>query len=276
MNLKLELEQLNLNNPSVHLDDLIEEMVSHIGSTDPILRDELIYTTFGKLVMANLLSESQLTMLLSTCLDEKHLFYHIGEKGTDTVFTRSFSVLAIALLLENDRERRFLKDEQVNNTIKACFRYVREEKDTRGFVEAKGWAHSIAHGADALTEAVKHPIFRMESLAKCLEVLEACLFKEATYVDDEDERLLFVVEALLEKGMEEKRLSQWLQGLNQSLESLFKEKGYCVESFHKKRNVLGFLKSCYFRLLIKNECPEARGVIEEIVERWTRKIYLGE
>ena len=276
MNLKLELEQLDLNTAPVELDDLIEEMVLQIGSTDPILRDELIYTTFGKLVMENLLSESQLTMLLSTCLDENQLFYHVGEKGTDTVFTRSFSVLVIALLIEKDRERRFLKDEQVNDTIKACFRYLREEEDTRGFVEAKGWAHSIAHGADALTEAVKHPVFRMESLTECLDVLEVCLFKEAAYVDDEDERLLFVVEALLEKGMKEERLSQWLQGLNQSLEFFFEEKGYCVESFHKKRNVLGFLKSCYFRLLIRNECPEARGVIEEIIERWTRKIYLGE
>ncbi|MCA0172640.1 DUF2785 domain-containing protein [Bacillus sp. RAR_GA_16] len=276
MNLKLELEQIDLNHSSVNLDALIEEMVLQIGSTDPVLRDELIYTTFGKLVMEDHLSESQLTRLLSTCLDENHLFYHIGEKGTDTVFTRSFSVLVIELLLKKDREKRFLKNEQVNDTINACCRYLREEKDTRGFVEGKGWAHSIAHGADALTEAVKHPVYHTESLPKCLDVLETCLFKEAVYVDDEDERLLFVVEALLEKGMREERLIQGINELHQRLASLFEEKGYCVESFHMKRNVLGFLKSCYFRLLIRNKCPEARGVIGEIVERWTRKIYIGE
>ena len=192
------------------------------------------------------------------------------------MFTRSFSVLVIALLLEKDRETRFLQDKQVNDTINACFRYLRDEKDTRGFVEGKGWAHSMAHGADALTEAVKHPVFRMESMAECLDVLEACLFKEADYVDDEDERLLFVIEALLNKGMKEERLSQWLNELHQRLASLFEEKGYCVESFHMKRNVLTFLKSCYFRLYIRKECLEARGIIEEIVERWTRKIYIGE
>ena len=59
MNLKLELEQIDLNHSSVNLDALIEEMVLQIGSTDPVLRDELIYTTFDKLVMEDHLSETK-------------------------------------------------------------------------------------------------------------------------------------------------------------------------------------------------------------------------
>jgi Protein of unknown function (DUF2785) len=136
--------------------------------------------------------------LLTICLDEEHLFYRIGERGTDSVFTRSFSVLVVALILEKDRETGFLKEDLLEAAKANCFRYLREEKDTRGYVETKGWAHSIAHGADALTEVIRHPLFDIGKMDECLEVIQECLFKETTtYVDDEDERLLFAIEAFL-------------------------------------------------------------------------------
>ncbi len=260
----------------VDLDDLIENMLHHIGCTDPFLRDELIYTTFGKLVMMDLLNEEQLTHLLNVCLDQKHLFFQMGERGTDSVFTRSFSVLVVALVVEKDRSSRFLKKEQMEAATEGSIRYLQDERDTRGFIPSKGWAHSMAHGADALTEVIRHPLFNTEKTEECLDAIQECLFKEAMYVDDEDERLLFAIEALLEKGMKEERLSKWLKSLSDNLESHFEVERYSVEFFHKKGNVLSFLKSCYFRLLIRDTCSDARCMIEDVVEKWTRKIYVGD
>ncbi|MGG1684333.1 DUF2785 domain-containing protein [Pseudalkalibacillus sp. NRS-1564] len=276
MDLKLALEKLNLNDRQGDLDHLINNMLQQIGSTDPVLRDELIYTTFGKLVMMDFLNEEQLTHLLNVCLDQDHLFYEMGERGTDSVFTRSFSVLVVALVLEKDRSNRFLKKEQIEASIEGIIRYLQEEQDTRGFVASKGWAHSIAHGADALAEVIKHPLFDREKSVECLNVIQECLFKEGTYVDDEDERLLFAIEALLEKGMKEEELSNWVTSLSDNLEAHFEVERYSVQFFHKKKNVLSFVKSCYFRLLIRDTCSNARRVIEDVVEKWTRKIYLGD
>lgn len=275
MDLKRTLEELNRNEiQGGDLDVLLTQMLHQIGCTDPVLRDDLIYTTFGKLVTEDFLTKEQLTYLLNTCLDDEHLFCRIEERGTDSVFTRSFSILVVALILEKDREARFLSDNQMAVVREACFRYLREEQDTRGYVEIKGWGHSIAHGADALTEIIRHPLFDIGKMDECLEVIQECLFKEATtYVDDEDERLLFAVEALLDRGLKEQDLSNWIELLSTELNDLFQQKGYSVNFFHTKGNVLRFMKSCYFRLIMKGEFLETRSMIEKVVERWTRKIY---
>ncbi|WP_273834311.1 DUF2785 domain-containing protein [Guptibacillus sedimenti] len=274
MELKQALEELNRNKFQGDLDDLLIHMLHQIGSTDPVLRDDLIYTTFGKLVIEDFLTKEQLTYLLNTCLDDEHLFYRIGERGTDSVFTRSFSVLVVALILEKDREEGFLKEDRMEVATAKCFKYLREEQDTRGYVETKGWAHSIAHGADALTEVIRHPVFEIEKIDECLEVIRACLFKKATtYVDDEDERLLFAIEGLLDQGLSEEKFSKWIELLSTELEGLFQQNGYSVDFFHIKGNVLSFMKSCYFRLIMKEDFFEVRFMIEKVVERWTRKIY---
>ncbi|WP_166000983.1 DUF2785 domain-containing protein [Bacillus sp. Cs-700] len=274
MELKQTLEELKRNKYQGDLNDLLIHMLHQIGSTDPVLRDDLIYQTFGKLVTEDFLTKEQLTSLLCKCLDYEHLFYRIGERGTDSVLTRSFSVLVIALILEKDREARFLSENRIAAVREACFRYLREEQDTRGYVENKGWAHSIAHGADALMEVIRHPLFDIEKMDECLEVIQECLFKKATtYVDDEDERLLYALEALLDQGLSEELLSNWIESLSTELEGMFQQNGYSVEFFHTKGNVLSFMKSCYFRLIMLGEFPEARSMIEKVVERWTRKIY---
>lgn len=66
---------------------------------------------------------------------------------------------------------------------------MQEERDYRGYDEDKGWAHAIAHGADAL-----------DDLAQCSELDQADLFTildlvydkititERVYSDGEDER----------------------------------------------------------------------------------------
>ncbi|MFZ3589498.1 hypothetical protein ACOI1C_09490 [Bacillus sp. DJP31] len=97
MELKERLENLIkmdlLEIDSSDIEVLVKEMVDHIGSTDAHLRDKLIYSFFAKLINGNHLTTTQMHDTLLTCLDDEHLFFGIGEKDTDTVFTRSFSTL---------------------------------------------------------------------------------------------------------------------------------------------------------------------------------------
>ena len=88
------------------LNELIPAMLYHIGSTDSILRDKLIYSSFAKwIIRDNALSHDQLRSILTVILDENHLLLGVGEKDTDTVFTRSFSVLLLPLLLISNRQK---------------------------------------------------------------------------------------------------------------------------------------------------------------------------
>jgi hypothetical protein len=146
------------------LDALLQAMIVHIGALDPELRDDLIYTTFFQLIhRQQVLTPQQLRRLLQQVLDDEHLFYGIGEQGTDSVFTRAFSVLLLPLLLIVHRRQAYLGVAEITEVWEKLLRFMREEQDRRGFVEGKGWAHAIAHAADAL-----------DDLAQCVEVGDGC------------------------------------------------------------------------------------------------------
>ena len=165
--------------------------LTHLGSPDLELRDELIYTTLARWIVDKAyFSEVELRDFLQTSLDDQHLFFCLGDEEDDSVFTRSFSSLVIACILERHRKAPFL-DEAVIGEVKArVTSYLNQERDLRGYVEGKGWAHAVAHAADVLDELVQCPEV---DAAGVLELL-ACIRESActplyVYVHDEEERL---------------------------------------------------------------------------------------
>jgi hypothetical protein len=281
MFLKTELKELDFDNQSsLHnydVDSLIEKMLNHIGSTDPELRDTLIYSTFAKLIMGDYLSPKQMEHIMEVCLDPYHLYFKIGEQETDTVFTRSFSVLVMALITEKDRLSHFLKRDILNQAFEASIDYLNREQDIRGFVKGKGWAHSTAHGADLLAEVITHPSFSIERFQKCLDTIKECLFKESAegfpYMDDEGERLIFPIEAMLERGLDEDRLICWTSELYNELTDTQRKEGYSLNFFRKRTNIIGFLRGLYFRLMYKNQCETLCRSLLSLLEQAHTQVY---
>lgn len=275
MTLKLELKNLESTLQNINLDDLIERMLENIGSTDSELRDSLIYNSFGKLILEDYLTIEQMNYILEVCL--RNLFLNIGQKEDDSVFTRSFSALVIVLVLKKDRERRFLTDDTLKKTIEDSINYLKLEEDIRGYVFGKGWAHSIAHGADLLTEAIIHPNFDINLSNECLEAIKLCLFKDSSikspFVDEEEERLIFAVEALQKKGITDDEINKWLFSISEKLNQILEKEGYSLNFFWKKSNVINFLRGYYFRLKYKNDCLLLQENIVEILKHWHNKIY---
>ena len=135
------------------VNELIPAMLAHIGSTDPELRDDLIYVAFIRWSMTyELIPPETLRDIFNTLLDEGHLFFGFGERDTDSIFTRSFSALWLPPILIAHRKKGFLTQKDIQNTHAKLLRFLREEKDRRGFVADKGWAHAIAHAGDALDD----------------------------------------------------------------------------------------------------------------------------
>ncbi|WP_330948777.1 DUF2785 domain-containing protein [Virgibacillus sp. MG-45] len=252
---------------SVDLDALLANMVMEIGSPDAELRDGLIYPLFCKLILDDFLSTAQMQQLLRVCLDKDHLFYRIGERDTDSVFTRSFSALVLAVLLHKDKNARFLPDEDALTAIKQSVTYLEQEVDTRGFVPEKGWAHSIAHGADYLDEAIRHPLFPLEQADQFLQAITTCLFKDCMYTDEEDERLLFAVDACVDKQATEETMMNWITTLCAKTDALLAE---ATDNYHTRINIFSFLKSLYFRLTYLDALPAGRKLIMTNMQRWHR------
>lgn len=273
--LKSKLKNLDETLQHSDLDILVEHMLENIGSIDSELRDTLIYNSFGKLIIEDYLTIKQMNYILEVCL--RNLYLNIGQKEDDSVFSRSFSALVIVLILKKDKEKRFLSDDTLEQVVVKSIDYLKLEKDIRGNVAGKGWAHSIAHGADLLTETISHPHFNVTLSPRCFETIKLCLFKEGTrelpYVDDEEERLVCAVEALQEKGVSDGDIDKWVSSISDELNELLEKEGYSLNFFWKRSNVIKFLRGYYFRLLYKNDGLKLRENIVKTLEQWHKRFY---
>jgi len=253
--LLLQVKENNYNVPDgVDVDGVIADMLKFIGHTDGELRDGLIYTTFiewGE--YKGIISIEQMRHILDICLSDTHLFFCIGEKNTDSVFTRSFSSLVISVAFCIHYERPFLTTDDVQNIKNLVLRYIDEEKDYRGYVDGKGWAHAVAHIADALVNIAgcesggEHCIGRKG----VLEVLQAIKFlvcnKEYVYTCQEDERLVtpFMVATDL-KIFTTQELIGWIDSFNMADKEYWR--GNMPGDYYMHVNRQNFMRSLYFRL----------------------------
>lgn len=227
------------------LSAMIPAMLNHIGSTDSELRDDLIYSAFGTWVGDKVIGAGQLRELLPIILDDQHLLYRLGEQETDSVFTRSFSMLILPLLLISHRSQTLFATPEIHGIKKQLLYYLEHERDSRGFVQGKGWAHAIAHAADALDDLAQCTELQKPDLAELLEAIRnvVCVGTDH-YAHLEEERLATAVLAILKRELfSEEEICAWIDG--------FADLALHVKSAPERHviraNVKNFLQSLYFR-----------------------------
>jgi hypothetical protein len=241
---------------------LVKSMIHFIGTTDSELRDKLIYSTFCQLAIENQLEHELLIDLLDYCFSDDMLFKGIRENGTDTVFTRAFTSLVIAVILYKDNEDDFLPKNAVYKTKDHLINYINSENDLRGFVPGKGWAHSIAHVADAFDELILNNKIEQKDLLDMLRPLwEKILVSDSVYVHGEDERMVTPILAMLEKGMDVGEIEQLLKGVPAELKRRkehVKEENY----WFLETNCKTFLKSFYIKISSRDDLISLNKNIE--------------
>ncbi|MFJ8530308.1 DUF2785 domain-containing protein [Bacillus sp. NPDC094106] len=195
MTLQQQLELIQQNDytqmQNIDINELTLNMLQHIGTTDSYVRNQLIYDCFSHFIQNEFLSHDQLELLLTTCLSEKYLYFDITSSHTDGVFTRSYTALLIALIIQFDNTHSFLLPETIQETKKQLIEYMNLETDFRGHVKNKGWAHSVAHVSDAFNELVHNPNIS----CTCYEEITHCLLNKifiysTVYHSNEDERIV--------------------------------------------------------------------------------------
>ena len=245
-----------------------QDMLRGIGNPDSYLRDHLIYGSFGKLIFSDQLNSEEIGALLEVIIGESYLFYKLGEYGKDSVFTRSFSALVIAAIIEYDIKKKVVKQNLVQRAVHKVIHYMMEEQDTRGFIEGKGWAHAIAHGADALDALAKHPFLEKKDISHVLHAVQHCLCKQVDYLDEEEERLANIIASLLEHQNTEQDIQAWIEGLTGKVETQLDENAGSIDAYHTKRTVKNFLKAVYIMLNSKEIGIESNKDIFQVLEKW--------
>ncbi|KAA0964950.1 DUF2785 domain-containing protein [Sporosarcina sp. ANT_H38] len=248
--------------------EIRQEMLTQIGNPDSYLRDELIYRSFGKMIVSNQLNSEEIQALLEVVLQEDYLFYGIGESGTDSVFTRSFSALVIAAVIEYDIEKQVVDPDLVLYTVDRVIRYMMEEKDARGFIHGNGWAHAIAHGADALDALSKHPLLKKEDSNQILHAVQHSLLRQVDYLDEEEERLATIIVSLIKYQDNEQAIRVWIEELARMVETQMDENKGSLDAYHVQRTVKNFLKSVYVILSAKDIGKKVNSDVFGVLKKW--------
>jgi hypothetical protein len=241
---RIEKEQYQLREGE-QLQDFLTLMLQFIGDPQPELRAKLIFSTFYEWIHEEgRLTEAELRSLLAVLTDEQHLFYHIGSEGDESVFTRAFSVLPIAWIVGRHRKKPFLDQAEFRHLKHSLLRYYKEEKNLRGYLPEGGWAHSAAHGADALEELVQCPESDAALQHEVLAAIQGMLHNGIQiFSEEEDERIASIVDTMMDNDLlPQQEIADWIGGLTHCAD-LPQSRVPRIARVNSKN----FLRSLYFR-----------------------------
>lgn len=236
------------------LEHLTGLLFSYLGSTDPELRDEIAYVVYANWLKRDLYTEeaiqSHIDLLLSN-LEEG-----MGETDSDTVFLRAFSILLLAEIVHNDNKKSFLEREQIKRILEKGLRYLEAERDPRGHVPVKGWAHALAHTADLLLVLAHNRNTEEADLLHMLTVVSDKMVHSTNhvYIHGEDDRLASAVIEILRRDLIPlERVEGWTCSLTAPY-GLDRKGAYIDEEKNRAfQNTRNLLRSIHLQLQLDEE-----------------------
>jgi len=193
---------------------LVLEIADLAAETDPTLRDECGYEILAAWIYRdNLLSGEQLEALRRILLPA--MISHVGESENDTIFGRSFSALYMSILAAEDLRRPFLSAAAFKETLDTALRCYAGEKDLRGYVPEKGWAHATAHVADLLKFLARNGQLSVQDQKRIVAgVSQRCRTASSVFVWGEDARMAAALLSIVDrKDFDMSTFDEWFKGL---------------------------------------------------------------
>ncbi len=239
------------------LADLTQELTVMLGDVDPERRDGTAYPT-----LATWISRGVYDDLLPGLGDGMvaGLSAGLGERDTDSVFRRTFSVLVLAECIERDNSRPLVLGGKVLQWGDAIATWLLREQDLRGYVEGKGWAHAVAHGADALGALAASPHLGHAELTVVLDVVadRILLPVEQPFAHGEPDRLVGTTMAVLRRGsVPLSVLEPWVNRIAAGASPFTRATG--DDPFLPTNTAQAFLRSLYLRLALGSRPPAVRA-----------------
>lgn len=257
------------NNYAIPLDhtptSLTAELFEYLGSTDPELRDQIAYDTFANFLKRDYYSPEELAIYITSLL--ANLEIGIGESETDSVFLRSFSVLFLAEIIHNDNKVPHLKKPIIKTILEKVLWYIEAERDPRGYVKDKGWAHALAHTADLLLVLGRNLNTGAREHNRILNGISKKLLQSTdwVYLHGEDDRLSRAVLEIFHRGtLPAAFVKKWLSSILNSGADSWKGAWLEEESARAFFNVRNFMRSLYFRVVTEDELPHQKE-LEKLV-----------
>jgi hypothetical protein len=239
------------------LDDLTAELTRMLGDPDPALRDGTAYPTLTTWVDRGVYDD-----LLAGLGDGMAIGLRVGlgEKDTDTVFRRSFSALVLGECIARDNQRPLLPGGKILEWGDRVATWLLRERDLRAYVPGKGWAHSVAHGADTLATLSNSPHLAQPELTVILDVIadRVLLPVDRLFTNGEPDRLAFATMNVLRRNVVPLRvLEPWIRRLAVAAGTRASYDGR--DPYLLGGNAEAFLRALYLQLAMGSRPPQVRS-----------------
>ncbi len=233
--------------------ELLPHFYKNLGSTDPELRDDLIFSVMANWIYRGVFSHEEIFKIAETLAQDEYILNGIGSENDDSVFIRSASALQLWAIIVTQKEKNFLSFNSIGVIFEKTIKLLLEEVDYRAYVPAKGWANSISHAANILTELVQLPEIKKPWLLLVINaIFDKVLQPGFRFQGDEIEHLAApVAEILLREIILEEEILPCFEKLK--IQPHFH--GQDPENFFRFINVRNFLRAVYFYLL---DVPDKR------------------
>jgi len=236
------------------LADLTTELTTMLGSPDPQMRDGLAYPTLATWVDRGVYDE-----LLAGLGDgmAAGLTVGLGETGTDSVFRRTFSVLVLAECIDRTNTEDLVPAAKLMEWGDRVATWYLREKDVRGFVPDKGWAHAIAHGADAIGVLARSPHLGRNELTVLLDVIadRVLMDVDEPFVHGDPDRMVLATMTVLRRNVVPFSVVEpWVARIAAGAHRA----GRDGNPYPSTYNAEMFLRSFYLQLAVAPGAPEMR------------------
>lgn len=240
------------------LDDLTAELTRMLGDTDPETRDATAYPTLSTWIERGVYDD-----LLAGLGDgmAAGLVVGLGERDTDSVFRRSFSALILGACLTRDNQQPLVSSTKVLEWGDRLMTWLVRERDVRGFVPGKGWAHTVAHGADALGSLAQSPQLAAAELSVILDVVADRLLLpvESLFTSGEPDRLArTAIQVLGRNVVSMQTVEPWLERLAVAAGSLSSDSAD-RDPYLTGGNAQAFLRALHLQLAVGMRQPRLRA-----------------
>jgi hypothetical protein len=235
--------------------EMTEDLTRMLGDPDPDVRDGIAFPT-----MATWIDEGVYDDLLVGLGDGMchGLDIGLGETESDTVFRRSFSALILTECIDRTTKAALGGPNVVLRWGDKIMGWYSRERDLRGFVAGKGWAHAVAHGADAIGTLAESPHMANAELTVLLDVIadRLTLPVDAPFAHGEPDRMAAATMCVLRRNVVPLSLLEpWVTRLA-SAATARALRG--TDPFLQRSNSESFLRALYLQLSLAPHPPLCR------------------
>jgi hypothetical protein len=239
------------------LAELTAELTRMLGDPDPALRDGTAYPALTTWIERGVYDD-----LLAGLGDgmASGLLVGIGERDTDSVFRRSFSALVLGECIARDNDRPLLPGGKILEWGDRLTTWMLRERDLRGWVPGKGWAHAVSHGADTMAILARSPHLATPELTVLLDVVADRLLLpvDRLFSSGEGDRLAFATVAILRRNVVPLRvLEPWIARIAASAGTRWSSDAR--DPYLAGGNAEAFLRALYLQLSLGARPPQVRS-----------------